>query len=113
MVGESSARPLIFRGRIPRPDLSNDQGHGWVDSEALFSVDGSNEDGSLQGLGPILTPRAINATNENEAYSFHPGGANFLFADGHVVFVRESVNLLTFAALLTRKAGEFVNPDEF
>src|SRR5262245_47947461 len=46
VVAESAARPLIYRGRTPRPDLFNDQGQGWIDSEAPFSVDGSNDDGS-------------------------------------------------------------------
>ena len=91
-----------------RTDLSNDQGQGWIDSEGPFSLDGANADGSLQGQGPSLTPRAMNATNENEPYSFHPGGAHFLFADGHVQFIGEGVPLLVFAALCTRGAGEVV-----
>lgn len=108
LIVECAARPLVYRGRYARPDLPNDQGIGWVDSEGGFSLDGSNHDGSQQGLGPILTPRAINATNENEPYSFHPGGANFLFADGRVTFIREQIPLLTFAAMCTRAAGEAV-----
>ena len=106
MVVECAARPLVYRGRTLRGDLSNDQGQCWADSEGAFSLDGANEDGSLQGLGPILTPRAINATNENEPYSFHPFGANFLFADGHISFLSDQIGLLEFAALVTRNAGE-------
>jgi len=113
MVVECAGRPTIYWGRVRRLDLANDQGQGWVDSEGAFSLDGSNEDGSLQGLGPILTPRAINATNENEPYSFHPGGANFLFTDGHVTFIRETVKLSVFAALCTRNGTEVVAEDEY
>jgi prepilin-type N-terminal cleavage/methylation domain-containing protein/prepilin-type processing-associated H-X9-DG protein len=105
-IVECAARPLTFRGTARRPDISNDQGHGWADSEGAFSLDGANEDGSLVCLGPTQTPRAINATNQNEPYSFHPLGANFLFADGHVSFVRDRVSLPVFAALCTRDAGE-------
>ncbi len=46
----------------------------WIDSESGFSLDGASADGARQGLGPVLTPIAINATNENEPYSFHNGG---------------------------------------
>ena len=103
---ECAARPLTFRGRHPRPDLSNDQGQGWIDSEGPFSLDGSNKDGSLQGQGPTITPWAMNATNENEPYSFHPAGGNTLFADGHVQYIAETIPLENFAALCTRAGGE-------
>jgi len=63
----------------------------------------------VQGQGPVLTPRAINATNENEPYSFHATGANFLFADGSVRLIRESVRLEVFAAMCTRSAGEVLS----
>jgi prepilin-type N-terminal cleavage/methylation domain-containing protein/prepilin-type processing-associated H-X9-DG protein len=113
LIVECAARPLVYRGRTAEAGLSNDQGQGWVDSEGPFSLDGSNQDGSVQGQGPVLTPKAVNATNENEPYSFHSGGANVLFADGHVKFVRESIKLEVFAALCTRAAGEVVGMDDF
>jgi prepilin-type N-terminal cleavage/methylation domain-containing protein/prepilin-type processing-associated H-X9-DG protein len=110
---ECAARPLIYRGRTQRPELLNDQGQGWIDSEGPFSLDGATPDGSMQSMGPQLTPRGINATNENEPYSFHPGGANFVFADGHVQFIAESVRLEVLAALCTRAAGEVVNANDY
>ena len=58
--------------------------------------------GTAEGGGPV----AMNATNYNEPYSFHVGGCNFLYADGHVQFLRDSIDLPTFAALCTRSAGE-------
>jgi prepilin-type N-terminal cleavage/methylation domain-containing protein/prepilin-type processing-associated H-X9-DG protein len=106
VVVECSARPLVYRGRTPRHDLTNDQGYGWIDSEGAFSLDGATSDGVLQGLGALVTPRGINATNENEPYSFHPAGAYFLFADGHVGFLAESIPLDVLAALSTRAGGE-------
>jgi len=106
MVTECVARPLVFRGRTRRPELSNDQGQGWIDSESAFSLDGATADGAFTGLGPSLTSRPLNATNENEPYSFHAGGAFCLFADGHVTFLAESISLPQFAALATRAGGE-------
>ncbi len=110
---ECSARPLTYRGPFARPDIPNDQGQGWIDSEGPFSLDGSNADGSLQGLGPSLTPYAMNATNFNEPYSFHFNGINAAFADGHVQFIRETVRLEVFAALCTRAGREVVSDDEY
>ena len=108
VIVECAGRPLVYRVRKPRLDLSNDQGQGWIDSEGPFSFDGASADGSFTGQGPTLTPRAMNATNENEPYSFHPGGAHFIFADGHVQFLSENIPLLVFAALSTRTGGETV-----
>jgi prepilin-type processing-associated H-X9-DG protein len=53
----------------------------------------------------------MNRRNDNEPYSFHPGGGNFLFADGHVQYIPDSISLATFAALCTRAAGEVVGGD--
>jgi prepilin-type processing-associated H-X9-DG protein len=110
MIVESAGRPAIYRGRT-LTTLNNDQGICWADGEGPFSLDGCNSDGSLQCLGPILTPRPMNATNENEAYSFHIGGCHFLFGDGHVAFLNENMPLPTFAALCTRSGEEAVTGD--
>jgi len=42
------------------------------------------------------------------ARSFHPGGVNVLFLDGHVSFVGDSLDLSTWRAIATRKGGEVV-----
>jgi prepilin-type N-terminal cleavage/methylation domain-containing protein/prepilin-type processing-associated H-X9-DG protein len=107
VVVEAAARPLVYRGRTANPALTNDQGISWVDNEGAFSFDGAAADGSLEGCG-LNCNRVMNARNDNEPFSFHTGGMNALFADGHVQFVRESIPLATFAALSTRAAGEVV-----
>ncbi|HEV2948787.1 MAG TPA: DUF1559 domain-containing protein [Gemmataceae bacterium] len=42
----------------------------------------------------------------NEAFSFHAGGAHMLFADGHVYFVADTINYEVENALGTRSNGE-------
>lgn len=46
---------------------------------------------------------------ENDIRSLHPGGANGVFADGHVSFLADSTDLLALAGLCTRAGGEIVN----
>ena len=41
----------------------------------------------------------------NEVFSFHSGGANCLFMDGHVMFLREEISPLVLRALVTRNGG--------
>ncbi len=110
MVVECAGRPLVYRIRTANSTLVNDQGIGWADSEGPFSFDGASADGSLEGCGSACSA-ALNKRNDNEPFSFHPGGANMLFTDGHVQFVRESAPLGVIAALCTMNAGEAVTAD--
>jgi prepilin-type processing-associated H-X9-DG protein len=47
------------------------------------------------------------------AGSPHPGGFNANFADGSVRFLKNSINLNVFKALVTRNGGEVVGAGEF
>jgi prepilin-type N-terminal cleavage/methylation domain-containing protein/prepilin-type processing-associated H-X9-DG protein len=53
----------------------------------------------------------INGTNAQEPYSFHSGGANFLFGDGSVKFLGEQISANTFVSLCTRAGGEVLTND--
>ena len=109
MIVECAGRPDVYRNGRFNPTISNDQGIGWADSEGPFSLDLANADGSIEGGGPTnncIFP--MNKRNDNEPYSFHPGGANFLYADSHVNFLSETIDLQTMAQLVTRNAGEII-----
>jgi prepilin-type processing-associated H-X9-DG protein len=43
----------------------------------------------------------------------HPGGGNFLFLDGSVRFIKDSVNLDMMRALCTRNYAEIVSSDSY
>jgi prepilin-type N-terminal cleavage/methylation domain-containing protein/prepilin-type processing-associated H-X9-DG protein len=47
------------------------------------------------------------------ASSNHPGGVNMAFLDGTVRFIKDSVNLGTYAALGTRSGGEVFSSDSY
>jgi prepilin-type processing-associated H-X9-DG protein len=47
------------------------------------------------------------------AGSLHPGGFNAGFADGSVRFIKNSINLQVWKALITRAAGEVIAADAF
>ena len=55
-------------------------------------------------------PGAVNSY-VNQFSSQHTGGANFLFADGHVAFLQTSMNYNVYKALSTRQGGEVVGGD--
>jgi prepilin-type processing-associated H-X9-DG protein len=45
--------------------------------------------------------------------SMHPGGANVLFADGSVRFLKNSISIPTYWALGTKSNGEVISSDSF
>ncbi|MEO6810255.1 MAG: DUF1559 domain-containing protein [Isosphaeraceae bacterium] len=49
----------------------------------------------------------------DDFWSLHPGGCNFLFCDGSIRFLKESVNPQIFSGLSTRAGGEVIGADQF
>jgi prepilin-type N-terminal cleavage/methylation domain-containing protein/prepilin-type processing-associated H-X9-DG protein len=50
----------------------------------------------------------INCENNNEIYSFHLGGCNFLYGDGSVHFHPDEIEPEVFVSLFTMAAGDIV-----
>ncbi len=78
----------------------------------------SPEECWTQILGPAGLEdgtRTINqATAHVEDYwSRHPGGANMLFGDGSVHFLKDSINAVAWRALATRSFGEVISSDSY
>lgn len=78
----------------------------------------SPEECWAQILGPAGLedgPRTINnpLAHVEDYWSRHPGGANFLFADGSVRFLKSTINPIPWRALATRGGGEAISSDAF
>ena len=70
-----------------------------------FRADGTLGRGNtvFQSTGPCM----INCNNFGTSYySFHSGGANFVFADGSVRFLRDSLTAEMVCSLITRAGDE-------
>ncbi|MGO9467595.1 MAG: DUF1559 domain-containing protein [Isosphaeraceae bacterium] len=85
----------------------------------LSRYTGSATTGSMQGR---IAPMDWDSVDENDggptymslaASSYHPGGANALFADGSVRFVKNSVNPAAWRALGTIAGGEVISADQY
>jgi prepilin-type N-terminal cleavage/methylation domain-containing protein len=82
-------------------------GGGWADRQNNIGLNGATDAGITAPTVPG-GPCAINCTNEEEVYSFHPGGANIVCADGSVHFLRQNTSIRILARLVTRKGGEAI-----
>jgi prepilin-type N-terminal cleavage/methylation domain-containing protein/prepilin-type processing-associated H-X9-DG protein len=103
IVAEDAGRPTPWRMGHSFPGYV--KGGPWASAPNGISLKGFDPS-SGQSPGTC----AINCTNEKEIYSFHPRGANAVFADGSVRFLKSSMSIQVLAALITR-AGEEVVED--
>jgi len=106
MIAECAGRPQLWQGRRP---IANRwlTGAAWA-SRGLLWCRGANADGTA-----FIGPCAINCTNDREAYSFHSNGANAVFVDGSVHFLKANMDIRNFARLVTYAGGEVVSAGEF
>jgi prepilin-type N-terminal cleavage/methylation domain-containing protein/prepilin-type processing-associated H-X9-DG protein len=63
-----------------------------------------------EGHGPN-SPSGL--AHGDQYWALHPGGANFLFCDGSVRFIKELVGFKVFQALATRQGGEVLSADQY
>ena len=80
--------------------------------------DPSPEECWTQILGPAGLedgPRTINnpEAHVEDYWSRHPGGANMLFGDGSVRFLKSTINPIPWRALATRNLGEIIGADSY
>ncbi len=96
---------------------------GWLFTTSSFEG-GTNtfnpepEESFTMILGPIGEedpPRTPNhpRAHVEDYWSRHPGGVNFLFADGSVRFVKDQINETVYRALATRSGGEVISADSY
>jgi prepilin-type processing-associated H-X9-DG protein/prepilin-type N-terminal cleavage/methylation domain-containing protein len=96
---------------------------GWLFPATLFNAGGPFQPANgvpacgyiLAPVGLVDAPRTPNnkSGHPEDFSSFHNGGVNFLFADGSVRFVKNSVDYRTFLSLATRSGGEVVSSDQY
>jgi len=122
IVSECGSKPIGYNGKrrmynsevnklpvdgIIEPVSSG--GGAWADQFTYSIIAGAQgRENGIRG-GTCM----INCTSNNEIFSFHPGGANGLFADGSVHFLKDSLSVPIVAALITRAGGEILSADSY
>jgi prepilin-type N-terminal cleavage/methylation domain-containing protein/prepilin-type processing-associated H-X9-DG protein len=92
----------------------------WAEPDGAFGVSGTpnnkyrpdHEASPWLTTGPFVA-QGSNAGNNEELFSFHPGGVNILFGDGSVRFLKDSVNPVTLRGLISLNGGEVISSDQY
>lgn len=100
LLCESAGRPQFYVGGAVNGTRTLNDG-GWGHHENDYGLDGAVSKTNTASPGNCV----INCHNDNETYSFHAGGANHVFTDGSVRFIRESISPQTYAALITAQGS--------
>jgi len=90
----------------------------WAEPDECFGVSGQpnnkfRPDQEIAGWQLTGVTAGNNAGNNDEIFSFHPGGANILMGDGSVRFLKDSVNVVTLRGLVTLKGAEVISADQY
>ena len=107
LLTESSGRPQVWINGKVDPVVPPNEKNGWAAWNGNY-VRGHSYDGRT-----TPGPCAINCTNNNTAYSFHPGGAYGILGDGAVRFLSKDLDVYVFYALVTREGGETIAETDF
>lgn len=105
---EDGLSKTMFVGETIRGHLQESSNRWMIGSRHLDSLRTTdNPLNTPPGTGVVVT---LYGYSTNGAFgSFHPGGGNFAFGDGHVEFISENIDLRSYRALSTR-AGDEVLP---
>jgi prepilin-type N-terminal cleavage/methylation domain-containing protein/prepilin-type processing-associated H-X9-DG protein len=107
-VGERShlLGPATWAGAVTGALLYDDDGDN-IGTADLETAPGMILGHSGEGIGP-----GSNRSEPNQFYSLHSGrGVNFLFADGHVSYLKSTMNYKSYVGLSTRGGGEVIDGD--
>jgi prepilin-type N-terminal cleavage/methylation domain-containing protein/prepilin-type processing-associated H-X9-DG protein len=91
-----ATKPVAASQAIPHRDSQ------WADS-AVYALWGTN----FAGGCPLTS--VMNCDNFSEIYSFHSGGAQFLYGDGSVSFLTEDLSVDAFISMFTAAADDIAN----
>jgi prepilin-type N-terminal cleavage/methylation domain-containing protein/prepilin-type processing-associated H-X9-DG protein len=114
MIGERSRNlaDATWVGAIPTAQVCTNQSWPVKECDPSNCMVLGHTGPSPGGQQWIDTPNYKGA-GPDDFWSRHPGGCNFLFCDGSVRFLKESINPKTFSYLSTRAGNEVVSADQY
>ena len=122
--GTAPAASPLYLGDSGAGTTAADNGLGlrywrWAEADSAFGVSGqiNNKFRPMNEPSPWTafpgTTGGNNAGANDEIFSYHPGGANCLFGDGSVKFMKDTTNIIILRSVVTLQGGEVVSADQY
>lgn len=121
-ITDGLSNTLMFVEKASAPDVYMGRGNlapvAGQTNQTIAALD-SLGSGKLHGIDPVTGDKRkrdsgnvpFNATNDGEAYGFHPGIIVVSSMDGATHTLSESMDLVLFASMITRSGGGYTNPN--
>jgi len=113
IVTEQAARSQLWiKGRKVNdinPDPFTDWLAPWAGFGTFFATPYTSDGQTPYSAG--YGPCTVNCNNSSGIYSFHSGGANSLFLDGSVRFLKESISGQNLYAIISKAGSEVIAGD--
>lgn len=112
-IGEDVGRNETMNMPYADPLGGLRQIHRWAEPDCAFGISKGINNNPQPFGGPTSCPWANNNCGpDEEIFSFHQGGAHTLFCDGHVAFLKETMDPRTLRKLSTRSDGDVAFEDD-
>lgn len=109
MIVECGGRPQWWIRGNKVSDNDTFDSAPWASRGNDFGLDGFD----LANPDAESGPCAVNCSNSNEVYGFHPSGAQILFGDGSVRPLSRNTTTRHLARLVTRNGGEILDWNDY
>jgi prepilin-type N-terminal cleavage/methylation domain-containing protein/prepilin-type processing-associated H-X9-DG protein len=111
-IGEDVGRNESMTMPYPDPLGGMRQVYRWAEPDCAYGISMGVNNSRTPFGGPASCSWTVNNCGPNEEiFSFHPGGGHVVFCDGHVAFLKESIDPRELRKLVTRSGGEVSTQD--
>jgi prepilin-type processing-associated H-X9-DG protein len=112
-IGEDVGRNETMTMEYPDPLGGLRQLYRWAEPDCAIGISKGINNSRTPFGGPPGCPWATNNCGPNEElFSFHTAGAHVVFCDGHIAFLKETMDPRTLRKLVTRSGSEVVSESD-
>ena len=116
-AAQACSQALATKGAAGSGDVFGSTGSQWITGTMCYNLFTTiippSSSQYVFGGCKFRSSGVLEGVNIMNSQSNHPGGANTMFADGSVKFIKSTTNQITYMGLGTRAGGEVISADQY